>query len=697
MATLEKIRSHSKLLFGVIAFALLAFVLGDLFNSGGSLFSSSRTEIGVVDGESVQYKDFLAKEKELNEVYKRTNGQINSFLSEQIRTQAWDDLVQRIIMGKQFQELGLGVSSEELYEMVQGNELDPVVRQIFSNPQTGQINKTQILQFLKAVSDGSIDDANKAYWLFLERDIKKRREFRKYLTLVNKGLNISSAEAKADFENRQYMVDFQYVMQPYSSIQDADVEVSPAEIKKYYNAHEEDYKQEATRDVEYVTFEIEASQKDNDDAMQSVIDLKDNFAKTDDAARFASLNSDQPNQDRFYKKGELDVAIDSILFNAEIGYIHGPYEDKDAFKLAKLTERKSLPDSVKASHILIRVDATTSLEQAKARVDSLKNLVKKGTDFAQLAADFGTDGTKEKGGDLGWFPQNAMVKEFNDAVFAASTGDLLAVETQFGVHLIQMTGVSEKSEMIKVAFLARNIKASSQTVQDIYAKANQFAAKNQNVEQFNASIKEEGLAKRSAPRLRAIESRVAGLENPREMVKWAFKEDTEIGSFSPVFEFGSKYVIAVLTNVRAEGVSPLAEVTNEITRKLKKDKKAEKIMATMTGAASTAALATKLGVESKEAKNITFASRQIPGAGVEPAVIGNAVKLAKDKVSAPIKGLNGVYVIQVTSITNPTFENPNFDANKKNLERTLQNRASYEAYNALKKNAEIEDNRASFL
>ncbi len=697
MATLEKIRNRSKLLFGIIAFALLAFVLGDLFNSGGALFNSSRTEIGVVDGESIQYQDYLAKENELNELYKSTSGQIDEFRAQQIRTQAWEELIHRAIMTKQYDEIGLGVATEELYDMVQGSELDPAVRQIFTNPQTGQINKTQILQFIKAVSEGTANESQKAYWLYLERDIKKRREFKKYLNLVNKGLNVTTAEAKADFEQRQYLVDFDYVVKPYSAISDNDVQVSDSEISDYYNKHKEDYKQEATRDLEYVAFEIVASNADIAATQKTVADLKGAFEKTDDDARFVGLNSEQPFQERFFKKGDLDANIDSIMFDAETGYVHGPYKDRKTFKLAKLIERKQLPDSVKASHILLRVDASTSLEQAKAKVDSLKGLVEKGASFADLAKEHGTDGTKEKGGDLGWFKQNTMVKPFNDAAFAANDGDLFSVETQFGVHLVQMTGIGEKSEMIKVGFITHNIEPSTETFENVYGKANRFAAENSSTDKFEPAIKAQGLVKRTASRLREIDNRIAGLESPRELVRWAFKEDTEVGSFSPVYEFGNKFVIATLKTVREEGHKDLAEVSNEISRKLKKDKKAEKLIAEMTGAATLDGLAGKLSLEAKEAKNISFASRQIPGAGIEPAVIGKAVKAEKDKATAPIKGINGVYVLQVKSITNPKFENPSYKSNKTNLERTLQNRASYEAYNALKEKAEVEDKRGKFL
>lgn len=691
MATLQKIRNRGGLLLGIIGFAMLAFILGDLQKSE-RFFGESPTEIAEIAGKSIQQQTFLAHEQQLTELYKRSGRGINDALAEQIRAQAWDDLVRETIIADEFEKIGLAVSGQEMLELEQGNMLDPVVVQLFTNPQTGQVDRAQITNFLNGIVNKTVAPADAEYWKAIEQDIYQRRAYGKYMALINKSLYVTNAEAKADFEQRNYMVDFNYAVKPYESIADDQVTVSDDEIKAYYDKHKEQFKQDESRDIEYVAFELMPSEADRAAVKADIEKLKPEFEAADNVSTFVTRESEEAYQDRFFAKGQLSPEIDSLMFAAADGFVYGPYEENSAYKLARLVERKSMPDSVEARHILIRTDAQTSMEQAHAKADSIKGRIEAGESFADMAAVFGTDATRDKGGDLGWFAPGMMVKPFNDAVFSAKKNELLVVETQFGVHVVEVTGIGTPATMVKVAFVTRRIEPSEETYRAVFAEATKFASENGNAEKFNEALVTAGLNKRLAPRISRIENRIPGLTHPRELVRWAYNDETKVGDFSQVYEFGNKFVLATLTAIREEGIASLEEVRNQITAELRKDKKAEKLIAEMSGVTALNAVG-----EVKQAANANFAARQIEGLGVEPAVIGTAVALKKDELSKPIKGIRGVYMLQVTSITDPKFDAPNVEPNRKQLETLVQNRASYQAYQALKDMMEIQDKRSKFM
>ncbi|MEN9444339.1 MAG: hypothetical protein RIS47_1229, partial [Bacteroidota bacterium] len=667
MATLEKIRSRSGLLLGIIGFALLAFVVGDLFNGQTGVFGGRSTDVAEIDGTAISYQNYLVREQEFSDTYKRS-GNVNDAMSDQIKAQVWDDLIHETIMGEEYDDLGLSVGTKELSDLILGNNLDPIIPQLFTNPQTGQVDKAGIAQFLAKVNDKTIPEADRQYWFFIKKDIKKRRAFAKYMALISKGLYVTTPEAQADFDERSYMVDFKYVAQPYANVPDADVKADESDYKKYYDAHKSDFEQEESRNLDYVVFEVLPSKTDKEEAMKYISGVKPEFETTNDVSRFVTRNSETPYQERFYKKGTLSTELDSVMFNASEGFVFGPYEEGGKYKLAKLVSRKQMPDSVEVRHILIPTNAGVTVEAAKAKIDSIKRIIQTGKTFAEMATEFGSDASKEKGGDLGWVAPGRMVKPFNDAIFAATKNQLQVVETQYGVHLVEVTGISEKSNSVSVAIVDRSIVASSQTYQDVYSQANKFATENTNQANFEKAIASQGLNKRTASSLSPIESRIAGLESPRKMVQWAYESDTKIGDFSQVFEFSTKLVIARLTAIHEKGIATLAEVLPQVQAEVIKQKKAEMLIAKMKGGKSLEQLASEFKTEVKEASNITFASRQIPGLGVEPAVIGKSTSLAKDKISEPIQGVNGVYVLQVTVITNPKFDKkPSIEPNKMQL------------------------------
>ncbi|HOY73365.1 MAG TPA: SurA N-terminal domain-containing protein, partial [Tenuifilaceae bacterium] len=277
MATLEKIRNRAGVLVAVvIGLALLAFILGDLLSSGGSLFNRAQMEVAKIGGTSIPFEMLQAKIDESENLQKMFSNQLS--LDEQtvlrIREQVWQDLVRTYTMEDQYKKLGLSIHPDELFDMVQGRNIHPIIQQQFSDPNTGQLNKEFITMFLKNMDQ---DPRSKTYWLFLEQEIQKDRLFNKYFNLITKGLYVTSVQAQRALEDRTKKVNFDYTLVAYSSIPDSSISVEGKEIKNYYKSHLSEYKQTASRDIEYVVFPIQPSESDRQAAEEWINKMKDEF------------------------------------------------------------------------------------------------------------------------------------------------------------------------------------------------------------------------------------------------------------------------------------------------------------------------------------------------------------------------------------------------------------------------------------
>jgi len=704
MATLQNIRNRGGLLVAiVIGLALGAFILGDMLNSGSKLMTPSKMKIAEIDGESVQYPDFQRKVEELSEVYKMNTQKttIDEATWEQIREQVWQGYLQENIIGKATDKLGIAVTAEELFDLVQGSNPHPIIQQLFKNPKTGAVDKATIIQFLKSL-ETTATAQQKSYWLYIESQIKLDRLRTKYSSLVSKGLDVTTDEAKKSLEAKNKSVNFQYVVLNYSTVADASVNVSDNELKEYYNKHKDEYKQEKTRKIEYVTFEVLPSSSDIANTQKWLNDTKPEFASATDNKQFISVNSDIAFDPGFFKKEELSPALATWAFNAQPGDFYGPYLENNEYKLAKLDQFKMMPDSVQASHILISPQTAGTIEKAKAKVDSIKRLIENGADFAAMAKKFSEDqGSAAKGGDLGWFKRKQMVPEFEEVAFSGEINKLNIANTRFGFHLIKTIKKGKETNEVRLAILARKVEPGTETYQKIYSEVSKFASENQTAEAFSKAVVAQKLDKKMAS-LKENDREVPGLETSRQLVKAAFSaENGKVlvnNENSSIFEFGNKFVIGILTGATEEGNSTFEEAKVRVDMVVRKEKKAqmlaEKLKNAAAGQSDLSGVASKLSTEVKDAAGINFNSFSIPAIGTEPAVIGTVSFLPEGKISVPIEGNNGVYLAKVTSVSKS--DDKNVKGEKKRLEQSLDYRASSQVFESLKKVAEITDRRAKF-
>jgi peptidyl-prolyl cis-trans isomerase D len=697
MAMISKIRSKAGLLIGIVGFSLLAFILGDLLSHNRDLFSSNDSSVGVISGNKIDVRDFEDQVQLSVNNYKLNNNTetVDQNTMDQLREQTWNQLVNNEIMGKQFTKLGLNVSPDELFDMVKGKNPHPQIKQAFTDPKTGEFSTANVINFLKNM-DNDKTGRTRAQWNVFEKAIMEERLQQKYNDLVKQGLFVSSVEAKEDFISKNRFASVKFVFLPYSTVVDSTIKVSDADLKAVYNANLKRYKQEASRGIDYVTFEVTPSQVDLKAAKESINKTVEEFRATTNDSLFVAQNSDAPFDANFKKRGSFSPNIDSVMFNSAIGTLVGPYEENNGFKIAKLVAVKMLPDSVNARHILLKVADATAKDAVMKTADSLKAAIKSGSNFAVLSALFSTDeGSKIKGGDLGWFGPGMMVPEFNDACFNGNKGDVTIVQTQFGIHIIEIVNQSGMSKQIQVAIVDRKIEASSKTYQMVYAKANEFANKNNTAVAFDKAVKDQNLSKLLDNNILENAKQVGGLENSRELVRWAFK--AEVGDVSKAFEFGNKFTVAKLTTAKEKGFSTLEEVKDQVTFEARRDKKAEQFIEKFNkaGKSSLASIATSVGQVEQSAEQVNFAATQLGAGGMEPAVVGAIMTMKPNTISPPIKGMNGVFVVSVNSFTEPVMPK-DIKETRQQVVQQLQQRASYEVNNALREKANINDRRGKF-
>jgi len=694
MATLEKLRSKGGVIIVVtILLALLAFILNDLLSNTNSLFIRSRTELANVNGKFVSINDFHDLAVKMEEYSKLSRG-VSSFTEEEshmLRDQTWNQLLNELLLEDIFKKLGIVVSPEELRDMAIGNNIHPWINQLFADPQTGIYNKEYAIYFLQSKNE----DTNASFfWDIFEKQIMHERKYNKYLNLIKKGMYVTNAWIEDEIASRSKSVDFDFVMVRYATIPDSTVIIDDLEINTYYKDNIDQFKQEASRDFEYVTFSVVPSDADREMVHETMLKMNNDFSNPQtNAIQYVQLNSDEPFDERFYRANALNPQIEDFVLTAEINDVFGPYFENEAFKLSRLVDIVLIPDSVKARHILIQEE---SVEESLKVADSLLNLLKKGTDFALFALMHSKDqGSAINGGDLGWFTEGQMVKPFNDACFQGKKGDLVSVESQYGVHIINIQDQTKPIKKYQVATLERKITYSSKTYQDIYSKANIFKANNNDADKFNEAVTVQNLTKRFGRQVRENERRVGTLESPREMVKWAFR--AKIGEVSPVFEFGNQFVIALLTASAQEGFSLVEDVKPRIERELMNNKKAEMLITQFNTASSAnsdlSIIAEIMNATVQSAENITFSSFSVPGAGSEPALVSLSVHSPANIISKPVKGNNGVFIVKVNS--------ENFiEVKRESIKTQLANLAGqgidYQLIESIKKNAKIKDNRSKF-
>ncbi len=688
-----------KILAFFIGFALLAFIVGEVVRSGGSFFRDDRNMLGEASGEKIALDEFNDKVKENSAQF--TQGGQNALtpqITSYVQETTWNQMITEKILQKEAEKLGLVVGDDEVRSMESGNNPSPQIVQAFGDPKTGQVDVAKLNQFLNKLP--TLSDEMKQRWTDFITGIIEARLSEKYISLVTNSLYVNSLEAKDDYEAKNKLVNFKYAALEYTSVPDTKITVTDDDYQSYYEDHKQQFNiPQEVRTFDYVSFNAAPSKDDTAATKKQADKLAADFKASTNDSLFVQINAETKTTPLTYQhKGHLDPKLDSIMFDAQKGFVYGPYLSNGSYKIAKLVDARVEADSVKVRHILLD-DRTIGVEKAMTRADSIKKLIEGGKSFADLANFYSIDKNSAiKGGEIGFFGRGAMTPPFEDAAFSGKKGEIKIVSTQYGIHILQIEDEKGSSKAVKVAIVDLPLKPSNTTQTTAYTKAQQFLGQ-LTKDNFNQLAKQAGLKVKTATDINGAALGFPGVEDAREIVRWAFNADP--GDFSDkVYTSGYQDIVTHLVKISHKGILPLDDVKKQIEAAVKNKVKAklltDKLQAALSGATTLDQVAQKSGSKVVPVQNVVFANPVIPGTSAEYAVIGSIFGSQPNKISKPVEGQQGVYVFIVDSFTKPA---PllNTVKIKQQLGQAIMQRADQQIFEALKDKANVKDYRAKLL
>ena len=676
MAMIEKIRQQGWLVLVMVGIGLLGFLIP--YDAVMAMFGSTNSDVGEIDGFTINSRYWSEVRGVRSKLFQYQNNQ------SQLDNETWNQLVDSTLYTDEFKELGLQITEEEYDAFVFGEYLSPYTLNTIYGGKDSTAMKDQMRQ-----NFDSFDETMAQGWKNL---LIATRQREKYDAMLKRGAYANAIDAKWSFKMANDKVSIDYVVVPYNTIPDSTIAYTDADLKAYFNKHkgEREYKQEASRSIEFIKFPVGPSSKDSAEYQTELAGLVSQFQSATTDSAFAASKTHGGSAAVMKYKGGFPEPFHTSVMNDSTGKVVGPFLHNNAFKIVKIGAMSVDRDSVQARHILLEEKG----DIAKAKADSLRKVIIANNNFAEMAAQYGTDGTSTKGGDLGMFGRGAMVKPFEDACFNGEKGVVQIVETSFGVHLVEVTKKNEPFR--KVSVIERPVIASQYTIRNAYQLARDFSQSFADTASFRnaADTLNGGTELNKAYDFKASAQQVSNLPNSGSIVSWAY--GAEVGDVSQPFLIDDNYIIAVLVDIKERGVPTFENIREKIKVKVIKEKKAEKYAELMkTGTLEEIAAACSTQV--KKAENLTLKNNNIPqsgaGGGNDVKVVGAAFGLQTGKISSPIIGENGVYVIQRSADIVPGVSADNYLTDQVTLNKSVKNRTVSAVLNSYKEVGDIIDNR----
>ncbi len=683
MATLENIRKRGLLLSIVIGGSLLAFILGGI--DFQTVFGGDRTTVGSVEGNDISIQEYEARIDEMTTFYKMEMGQssLDENTTRQVQNSVWNTFLHEQLIGAQCEELGIVVTDDEITKQLTSDVPHPMMAQLrlFYNAEKNGYDKAILYDLLAAIDQEPNGDLAK-YWSFIKRNVKLQMLEDKYNTLLSSSFNYSNVDAAAAFEAKK-VANVSFVSQSYYSVPDSAVSVTDKDIEAYYKENINLYKNtEETRTINYLTFPVEASDKDFEDVKAWINALEEEFVNSKDFIGVCNQNSDEPYKDIAVSKNTVDSDLAAFAFSGKAGDFIGPKLYGNTYKMARIVETGIVaPDSIKVRHILV---------QNQAKADSILALLKSGSDFAELAKNNSLSGTAQNGGELGWMSEGDFDAEFSKECFKGKLNKVFSFPFAGMVQIVEITEATKPVAKVKLCVISRKVEASSQTYGIIYNNASQYIAKNNDAKSFVDSAKaEQGLFLRTMS-LKDTDYTVSDLKDSRQIVRWAFQHKKGTVA-DQVFECGDRFVVVMLSEIAPKGDKSLESVKSNIKFAVTNAKKADKIIADMKAKLGDSKFISDLG-EVRTIDNASMNSAFIPGLGREPKVAGAISSLIRDNDIKFVAGMNGVYVLKLNNAPEAGEVNVQYEINN------LASRTPYQMmiFESLKNQSEVNDNRINF-
>jgi peptidyl-prolyl cis-trans isomerase D len=702
MALIGTLRNKlGKFVVGAVFISILAFVINDIFVGNNSILTGSNNSVGEIAGKDISVEEYRAalQERETNYIL-NFNRQPGEREMPTLQEQAWEMLVSRNAVESEFEKVGIQVTDDEVWDMIQGKNVDQNIQQApaFQNPETGLFDRNLVVRYIQNLQ--AMGPEAQVRWQMFRNDLGPARRRLKYEALLLSTSYITAAEAERDYHVQNDRAEVKYLYVPFYAISDTMAQVTDSDLRSYYDRNKQKFKVSATRDLSYVTFPVVASAEDTLDIRRELTGIARDFELSKDDSTFASLNTDGLAPFTTVNPGGLPASVpaDSLIQ----GNVIGPYLDGGNFKVLKVSAIKE--DTIayaRANHILIKPKGTTDAEkkEAKAKAQKILNDLKAGADFAAQAREFSEDASNAtRGGDLGWFDDNTMVKSFSEAVFGARKKGLLSnlIETTFGYHIIEITEVPTRT-VYTLASIERTITPGKATTDEAYRKADGFALGLSGVEEFREKAKAENLMVTDLTSVGSGERRLSSLGESRNVVQWLFR-DAKVGKVSDVFELDDLYVVAVMTGETDEGVKSFAAVKEEITPLARNEVKGKIIMSRIgSNEGALEDLAKSFGTDANvySSSDLRLNTSSLTGAGFDPVAVGKAFSLESGKRTSAFVGEQGVFVMEMTNKTTSP-EIGDYTMYLTQLQNSVRTRTSMSIADAIKDKADIRDERYKF-
>ncbi len=696
MALLEKIRVKLGVLITVlIAVALLSFIIDPSTLDMTLRSLSSKYDVGEINGQSIKYEDFNEKVEYYKNIYTMTSGSqaVSEEMMENIYNTAWQELQNEIMVLPAIKAAGVVVGDDEMFDLVQGKEISPVIAQegIFMDA-SGSFSRTQLKNFLDAIPNDASGNLS-TYWAFLKKSIEEQQYFTKYNSLLSQSNILNPVELRRGIEDNNVTSNVDFVVVPFGFEPDTTITVSSSEVNAYYKSHKEQYKQNASRDVEFVVYEVVPSEKDINDAKTLIEEAYVDFQTTDNLKTYLLNNSDTPLQEYYFSQEELEASdskLAEFAFETKKPTSLAPYQNGDMFVAARISDTQMMPDSVFVQHILLSAND-------EARADSLVKVINKGANFSELAAKFSLDQNPNVAnpGDIGWMTQTMMIPGMQ-SVLTMNTGKCVKMTTNYGVHVVRVTQKTKSVKKVQLALLTKEIISSPATFQEYYSKANNLASRSEGkIEKFNQIVDEEKLP--VVPAFNVVEGakKLSMYENTIEVSRWIY--DAKVGDVSPIITVDNKYFFVVaVTNVREEGYAPVSSIYAQLESAVAFDKRAEKLVeevkAKIEGQTSMEQISEVLNTTVSNKSDVAFGS--ISSQSLDPVLVGAIAGAKEGEIVGPVKGNIGVYVLKVNGRETGAFYTEDDAKMRESQVSTYQLNMLPYVFNQM---GDVKDNRARFF
>ena len=709
MQIIQSIREKgAPITIAAIALALIAFILMDAKRDRGA--RSATDSIGKVNGTGIGQDEFSKKVLQLENQEEQQSGQKPSTSRiSQIREQVWNQIVAEKVFYAEAAKLGIEFTSKELDYILKSNDQSNPLMQDRSmiDPATGKLDMAKVGQAITSIKKMTGEKWDMVNAQLIEPQ-KLTSVSTKYFALLNASAYYPTWMEEKDAKEEKSFANISYVQIPYQTISDSTIKVTDEEVAEYVKKHKGLFKQEAGRMISYVAFSQLPSAIDSAKTRVQVEGLKNDFAAETNVKAFLAKNTSAIDFDTNYvPTAKIQSRYKDSITRLSVGSVYGPYVENKNYVLAKMLGSKTLPDSAHARHILIAtVNPQTGepvLEDSIAhkRADSINNAISGGANFAMLAMMYSSDGSKDKGGDLGTFGNGAMVAEFNKFCFEKPVGSRAVVRTQYGYHIIDLLGQKGSSPAYKIGYLAKDIFASPETINNASNEALKLSSE-KDAKKMEAYVQKKGLQKITVPTIiKENDAQVGQLQDARALVRWAF--EAKKGDVSEPMPIGDQYVVATVDKIYEEGTQDVETARPMAENAIREEKKADQIIKALGANPTLESASAKYGKEIKTTatsdSSLTFKAQKIDSIGYEPKLIGAVFNKANlNKVAAPVAGKIGVFVFKVNSFAEKAA-NPNEDKVQKRLEQTtaLRNQAVSNWFEGLRKRATIKDDRSKFF